>query len=185
MKLNYKEYKHLHQDLLNNGYNSDELSRDIIAQFLEAQGCTNIHFTVGNDSTDIIATQPNGEKTAFEIKDRSFNSTKYNDHMIENIKYNSLLKRKQKGEFQHIYLISMFDDSIIFITKDIDKIYSTVSNKPCPVTTKLNNHKIVYKECRIFKPTNIRYIQIEIEDRKETYHISDKPFNQYSTQPLF
>ncbi len=184
MKLNYKEYTQIHQR--KSGYDSDTISRYIIQEMLKGYGVSNIIETQGNNSTDLIGILPNGIKAAFEIKDRECPSTKYNDHMIESIKLQSLIKRKQKNEFQQIFLISIFEDSTIYITKDIDTINYTKTNKPCPTTTKLNNHKLIYKEVCIYKPTDIRYLEINIKDKIEYLHFSDTPFNNIqSNKPLF
>ena len=184
MILNYKEYTQAHQR--QNGYDSDTVSRFVIRQMLEGYGCTDIQDSIGNVSYDLIATLPDGSKAAFEIKDREINSTKYNDHMIESIKLQSLIKRKQNGEFDHIHLISIFEDSVIFLTKDIDTTQYTVSNKPCPTTTKLANNEVIMKQCNVYKPTCIRYLEINIKDRVEHFHFSDKPFtSEQENHPLF
>lgn len=184
MILNYKEYTQAHQR--QNGYDSDTVSRFVIRQMLEGYGCTNIIETSGNVSYDLLATLPDGSKAAFECKDREIDSTKYGDHMIEDVKLQSLIKRKQKGEFDHIHLISIFEDSVIFFTKDIDLAQYVVTNKPCPVTTKCANNNIIIKQCNLYKPTSVRFLEINIENKVESFHFSDKPFtHEQENHPLF
>lgn len=132
------------------GYDSDYISKITIMNMFASYGATDFVESKGNCCYDFLCTLPNGKRAAVECKDRAYPSINFDDHMCEKIKLDSLIKRKENGEFEKIFLVSIYSDSVIRITEDIDIVPYKLTQKLCPKETKLNDHSMIYKYVCIF-----------------------------------
>ena len=107
-------------------------------------------------------------------------STKYSDHCIEDIKLSSLMNRKKKGEFQKIWLASVFTDGVLAIAKDIDSPQSVKGSQTlsCPKTTTLGDNTLVPKHLLFYNQQFKYYFCIAITDNNELLpHFDKEPIN--------
>lgn len=146
----------------------DKWSREIVKLFLKfymGNRMSNLVETKDKDSVDLICDYLDDDnvvrKIAIEIKGRGESdyhpiykknksllySTTYNDHMLEEVKYKSILNRIDKGEFSRCYLISLFDDDVICVSNVQN--YKRRMNKKCPNET-VGDNRLVDKMCMIY-----------------------------------
>lgn len=167
------------------GFDCDKLSRDIIKAFLQWGFGTldvNVQFTIGNNCSDLYWESPkSGTKFIGEIKDRyTYTSNSFNDHIVEDIKVQSLAKKIKQGVAQQAAVFSIYSDGVIKITRDIFKQGSFLGqqNSACPRTTTLGDNTIIEKVLYRFKPDAQFYFQFLYDDETNKYTIqfSEKPF---------
>lgn len=187
-----EQYLQQHQNS-REGYDVDYLSRSIVKKYLESNNFTDITFTTGNNATDITATY-NDTKFAIECKDRSYKykSTDFNDHCCETIKVQSLYKRKQSGEFERICLFSMFLDSCLTITLDIDTDILRQGTMMFPKTTTLGDNELVEKDVVFYRQNKKVYFVLWWDDSDNILHVNfgSSPFdvdklNMEASQPTY
>lgn len=168
-------------------FECDSYSRTIVQQFVERFcGCKCTYFSPSNQESCLDFNMYNvrsGKRFVCEIKDRwKYVSTAFYDHIIENVKLQSLLKRLQKGDGQYISLFTIYDDGVIKATSDIIKDLMGSKYTNAPSTTALDNHDYVGKDFILIKPT-IRYYFCIYEDtdnpNKSNFyaHFDNEPIN--------
>lgn len=83
-----------------------------------------------------------------ECKDRT---SKYNDVMIEEEKYDSILARKRRGEFDKAIAVNTYDDGELR-TANVENPNFTKKNLPCPATSRVKGatRARVSKPCILF-----------------------------------
>lgn len=128
-------------------FDTEEKSIQFIVKRLQAKGWTDIKATQAKDPTcyyDIEATNKDGKICRFELKRRYKN---YGDHLMENSKYNKMIKAMENGECDACRLISFFDD--YFVASDVRKWYAK-EWKQCPQTTDFGRTDYVWKLCVMY-----------------------------------
>lgn len=176
--ISLEQYLQQHQNS-REGYDVDYLSRLIVKKYLESNQFTDIQFTTGNNATDITALH-NNVKFAIEVKDRSYKykSTDFNDHCCEIVKVQSLYKRKQAGEFERLCLFSMFLDSCLTITLDIDIDILRQGKMLFPKTTTLGDNELIEKDVVFYKQNKKVYFVLWWDDTDNILDI------QFSSSPI-
>ena len=172
--ISFNDYK---SNISLTGFDVDKPAREILKCFLIVMGVNDdtIYQSEGNCSYDLLY-EMDGVKYAVEVKDRRFESTKYSDHCIEAVKLSALIQRKKKGEFQKIWLASVFADGMLVITKDIDQKENIKEAKSlsCPKTTTLNDHTSVIKHLIFYEQQFRYYFCLAITDTDEIIPHFDK-----------
>ena len=176
--ISFNDYK---SNINLDGFDVDKPAREILKCFLIAMGvkADTIYQSVGNCSYDLLY-EMDGVKYAVEVKDRRFESTKYSDHCIEDIKLASLIQRKKKGEFQKIWLASVFTDGVLAIAKDIDSPQSVKGSQtlPCPKTTTLGDNTLVPKHLLFYNQQFKYFFCLAVTDTGEIIpHFDKEPIN--------
>lgn len=176
--ISFNDYK---SNISLTGFDVDKPAREVLKCFLIAMGVNpgTIYQSEGNCSYDLLY-EMDGVKYAVEVKDRRFESTKYSDHCIEDIKLSSLMNRKKKGEFQKIWLASVFTDGVLAIAKDIDSPQSVKGSQTlsCPKTTTLGDNTLIPKHLLFYEQQFKYYFCIAITDNNELIpHFDKKPIN--------
>lgn len=98
-------------------------------------------------------------KCGFEIKHRTFPSTKYGDAIIEYHKYEKILKKMKNGEINVAFIVTIFSDKT-YVTK-IDDEY-VLQNAYGEKTTFFNDKKIMEKT----------YVSYNLATHKKTKEIT-------------
>lgn len=176
--VSYQDYK---SNINLTGFDVDKPAREILKCFLIAMGVNDdtIYQSEGNCSYDLLY-EMDGVKYAVEVKDRRFESTKYSDHCIEDIKLSSLMARKKKGEFQKIWLCTVFTDGVLTIAKDIDSPQSVKGSQTlsCPKTTTLGDNTLIPKHLLFYNQQFKYFFCIAITDNNELIpHFDKEPVN--------
>lgn len=86
----------------------DAAQKQIVAEFLERNDFENVQETDERVCYDLFGYK-DGILCRFEVKGRTFPSTKYNDTTIEKRKYDLLSK------FENVYVVSLFTDNKITV----------------------------------------------------------------------
>ena len=176
--ISFNDYK---SNINLDGFDVDKHAREVLKCFLIVMGVNadTIYQSEGNCSYDLLY-EMDGVKYAVEVKDRRFESTKYSDHCIEDIKLASLIQRKKKGEFQKIWLASVFTNGVLSITKDIDQPQSVKGSQtvPCPKTTTLSDNTIIPKHLLLYEQQFTYYFCLAVTDTGEIIpHFDKTPIN--------
>ena len=168
------------------GFDADKLSRDIVGAFIKV--CynnydMNIQFSEGNNCSDLYWESPvSGTKFIAEIKDRyTYDSTSFNNHIVEDIKVKALNNKLKNGVASHAVLFSLYNDGVIKITRDIFNKGSFLGqqNSICPKTTTLGDNTPTKKILYRFKPDSQYYFRIHY------YSDTDTWAPEFSTNPIF
>ena len=191
--VSYQDYK---SNINLTGFDVDKPAREILKCFLIAMGVNadTIYQSVGNCSYDLLY-EMDGVKYAVEVKDRRFESTKYSDHCIEDIKLSALIQRKKKGEFQKIWLASVFTDGVLAIAKDIDQPQSVKGSQTlqCPKTTTLGDNTLIPKHLLFYEQQFKYHFCLAVTDNftiiphfdKEPVNVQQLNFNlQYKVDEI-
>ena len=167
------------------GFDCDKWSRVIIKSLLQwGFGTTNINvqFTEGNNCSDLSWENPvKGTKLIGEIKDRyTYDSTAFNDHIVEDIKVKSLVNKIKKGLAAKAAIFSIYNDGVIKVTVDILKQGSFLGQQQsvCPRTTTLGDNTPITKTLYKFRPDSQYYFRFWYDDETNLYtpEFSNKPF---------
>ena len=173
------------------GFDCDKWSRIIIKYLLQwGFGTTNINvqFTEGNNCSDLSWVNPvKGTKLIGEIKDRyTYDSTAFNDHIVEDIKVKSLVNKIKKGLAVKAAIFSIYNDGVIKVTVDILKQGSFLGQQQsvCPITTTLGDNTPITKTLYKFRPDSQYYFRFQYDDETNQYTIecSNKPFELNATE---
>lgn len=167
------------------GFDADYYSRIIVKSFLQWGFGTldvDVEFTEGNNCSDLSWTSPkSGKKFLGEIKDRSgYDSKAFNDHIVEEIKVQSLARKIYNGVAEQASIFSIYNDGVLKLTRNIQGPGSFLGKQesPCPRTTTLGDNTIIQKTLYKFKPDNQFYFRFLYDDETNRYTIefSEKPF---------
>ncbi len=170
------------------GFDADYYSRMIVKSFLQWGFGTldvDVEFTEGNNCSDLSWTSPkSGKKCLGEIKDRSgYDSKAFNDHIVEEIKIQSLARKIQNGVAEQASIFSIYNDGVLKLTRNIQSPGSFLGKQQsvCPRTTTLGDNTPILKTLYKFKPDAQFYFRFIYDNETNRYQIqfSDKPFEVY------
>ena len=99
----------------------DRSSRELLSCFLEKVGAQEIGEMTGNCCVD-LSCMLNNKPVCIEIKDRNFESTKYGDILVENLKQECTTKRIMNGQFQAALAVNVLCAKRILLTASTKKI---------------------------------------------------------------
>lgn len=166
-------------------FDCDIWSRLVVKSFLQWGFGTldvDVEFTEGNNCSDLSWISPkSGKKFLGEIKDRSgYDSKAFNDHIVEEIKVQSLARKIYNGVAEQASIFSIYNDGVLKLTRNIQGQGSFIGKQesPCPRTTTLGDNTIIQKTLYKFKPDNQFYFRFVYDDETNIYTIqfSEKPF---------
>lgn len=167
------------------GFDCDKWSRVVIKSFLQWAYNTldiDVDFTEGNNCSDLSWISPkSGKKYIGEIKDRyTYDSNSFNDHIVEEIKVQSLARKIHNNVAEQAGIFSIYNDGVIKVTKDIQGPGSFLGKQQsaCPRTTTLGDNTIIQKTLYKFKPDAQYYFRFVYDDEYNRYQIqfSEKSF---------
>lgn len=92
------------------------------------------------DSIDCFATACTGERFAIEIKNRDISINKYNQILLEKVKYDALIDAYNKG-YRPLYRC-YFKDGVITWDLSLIDIENRVEQMPCAASTQDYGHKV-------------------------------------------
>ena len=152
----------------------DKESKKYFYTFLEKKGFTDITDSAFIDADgqfagwDVAGTWKNNVYE-FELKDRRFPSTKFNDNTCERHKLEVMGEHVTEGKCRAGYIVSTFTDGVLSINNVNDHYTTTLAE--CPKTTAFEDNSKVTKELVHFKFTDSGLYDMQTMER-----LIDLPF---------
>lgn len=145
----------------------DRSSRTIVSCLLSCLGATEIGETHGNCCVDLSCTI-NSKSICIEVKDRSFESTRYNDILVEDIKQDCTSRRLANGQFDAALAVNVFTDNIIAIANLYDK-RGRRFQRYAPTTTLVKDGDHTYVKKTFVSLPQVKRYRYNMIDNKYTF----------------
>lgn len=159
----------------------DSWSRLIVKNLLNiyAPAVKSIHEYQGNSCLDLKLTMNDKTHNGVEIKFRKEPSTTYESHLINDEKFLSICKRRDKKWIQGAFLFSIWYDGVVWVSNIFDnfEIEQHFQNRTTNVSATTDYRK-EWKTCYCYKPEKVFYFCYEYDDELNQY----KPY--FSTEPI-
>ena len=133
----------------------------------------------GNNCLDLKLTMANKTHNGFEIKFRKETSNTYPSHLINDEKFLSICKRRDKKWIQGAFLASIWYDGVIWVSNIFGdyEVEQHLQNKTTNVS-KTTDYLKEWKTCYCYKPEKVFYFCYEYDDELNQY----MPY--FSTEPI-
>lgn len=124
----------------------DKGRKKLEEDFINAECEMMYEFTEGQyDSVDCFATACTGERFAIEIKNRDISIDKYNDVLLEMIKYNALMTAYKESGYTPVFRVYYRDGTLTYNLLNIKDVENRVEEMPCAESTYNYDHKVMKK----------------------------------------
>lgn len=146
-----KEFNNLYKDQMTRSF-EDHIGRNIAKALYISQykiDPDKFLFSTGNLCWDLSF-----DKTAVEVKYRYFTSDRFSTHLVNIEKYYWMRKYIDEGKFDYAYLVSIWEDGVIWVSNMLDKntkFEVHYQNKTTQVSSRTDGKKVP-KECIVYEP---------------------------------
>lgn len=123
----------------------DKGRKKLEEDFINAECEMMYEFTDIELSIDCFATACTGDKYAIEIKDRDISIDKYDDVLLEMIKYNALMTAYKESGYTPVFRVYYRDGTLTYNLLNIKDVENRVEEMPCAESTYNYDHKVMKK----------------------------------------